>query len=68
MKCDLERLWIDWSGVVIRLRRIQAWCSMNFEEAPGHVFARFGVEIRTVAARMALRRLRQLHPSFEAWV
>lgn len=39
---------------------------MNFEESLGHVFARFGIEIRT-AACMTLRR-RQLHAPFEAWV
>ncbi|MCK9215849.1 MAG: helix-turn-helix transcriptional regulator, partial [Rhodoferax sp.] len=30
-----------------------------------HVFAKLGVETRTAAAAMALRRLRQLQPQFE---
>jgi DNA-binding CsgD family transcriptional regulator len=30
-----------------------------------HVFAKLGVETRTAAAAMALRRIRQLQPQFE---
>jgi len=30
-----------------------------------HIFAKLGVETRTAAAAMALRRIRQLHPQFE---
>jgi len=29
------------------------------------VFAKLGVETRTAAAAMAMRRIRQLHPQFE---
>jgi hypothetical protein len=49
-------------------RRIQAWCAMSFEETPGHVFTKTGVETRTVIARMALRRLRWLYAPFEVCV
>jgi DNA-binding CsgD family transcriptional regulator len=30
-----------------------------------HVFAKLGVETRTAAAGMTIRRIRQLHPQFE---